>query len=295
VIPLLAAIGTLFGSGLAIAAGGLGLLPLFPPKRSQRSLRRDVESTEDTVQRRLPGSVRQPRDLAVAGVAGLVALAVTRWPVAVPLAMLAVLGSRGLGAGATKSTIERLEAIAAWTEMLRDTLAGAAGLNQALLATAPISPKALRPQVSALASRLSAGVAIVPALAQLADDIDDPAADTVVACLVMAASERAQRLSELLGALAESTREEVGMRLGIEASRSSARTAVRMITGFSFGLLGLLVLFARAYLSPYRTASGQLVLAGVGCIYGVGLWTMAIMVRPKPFPRLPISAARVPS
>jgi hypothetical protein len=239
--------------------------------------------------------LRRRRDLLIAGVAGLVSLVITRWPMAVPLAILAVLGSRGLAAGATKSSIDRLEAIAAWTEMLRDTLAGAAGLTQALVATAPIAPRPLRSQVSALAARLNAGVAIVPALAQLADDIDDPAADTVVACLVLAASERAQRLSDLLGALAEATREEVAMRLGVEAARASARTAVRMVTGFSFGLLALMAVFARSYLSPYRSAQGQLVLVLVGCIYGLGLWLMAIMVRPRPFPRLPIAAVRVPS
>jgi tight adherence protein B len=288
--PLMAALGTLVGSGLVLVAGGLGLVPLSSTARRRRS--EGDDRTEGAGRRSSAGPLRQGRYLAIAGITGLVALLVTRWPVAVPLAMLAVLGSRGVGGGATRSTIERLEAIAAWTEMVRDTLAGAAGLSQALVATAPISPKAVRPQVSTLAARLNAGIAIVPALSQLADDIDDPAADTVVACLVMAASERAQRLSDLLSALAETTREEVTMRLGIEASRASARTAVRMITGFSFGLLALMAVFARSYLSPYRTATGQLVLVFVGCLYGIGLWLMAIMIRPRPFPRLPIAATR---
>jgi tight adherence protein B len=291
IVPVLALLGTLAGSGLLLMAGGLGLLPLSP----QRLLAsRGNAPIGDSPHRWSAGIFRQRRILAVAGVAGLAALVVTRWPVAVPLAILAVLGSRGVSGRATRSAIDRLEAIAAWTEMLRDTLAGAAGLTQALVATAPICPKALRPQMSALAARLNAGIATVSALAQLADDIDDPAADTVVACLVMAASERAQRLSDLLGALAETTRQEVAMRLGIEASRASARTAVRMIAGFSFGLLGLMAVFARSYLTPYHTPTGQLVLALVGCLYGAGLWLMAVMVRQQSFPRLPI-ATRVPS
>jgi hypothetical protein len=286
IVPVLALIGTLAGSGLLLVSGGLGLSPLSSPRRLPA---RGDAPIAGTSQPWSAGMFRRRRDLAVAGAAGLVALVVTRWPVAVPLAMLAVLGSRGVGGSATRSAIDRLDAIAAWTEMLRDTLAGAAGLTQALVATAPISPKALRPQMSALAARLNAGITSVAALAQLADDIDDPAADTVVACLVMAASERAQRLSDLLGALAETTRQEVAMRLGIEASRASARTAVRMIAGFSLGLLGLMAVFARSYLSPYHTTTGQLVLAVVGCLYGGGLWMMAVMVRPRPFPRLPIT------
>jgi tellurite resistance protein TehA-like permease len=79
----------------------------------------------------------------------------------------------------------------------------------------------------------------------------------------------------------------------MEEARASARTSVRMITGFSFGLLGLMAVFARSYLSPYRTADGQLVLAVVGCIYGLGLWLMEVMVRPRPFSRLHINAARM--
>jgi hypothetical protein len=292
IVPLMAAIGTLVGSGLVLVAGSLGVVPLLVARRRPNP---GDEPTESTSRRSSVGTLRRRRDLALAGIAGLVALVVTRWPVAVPLAMLAVLGSRGVAGGATRSTIERLDAIAAWTEMLRDTLAGAAGLTQSLVATAPISPRAVRPQVSALAARLNAGIAIVPALAQLADDLDDPAADTVVACLVMAAAERAQRLSDLLGALAETTRQEVAMRLSIEASRASARTAVRMITGFSFGLLALMAVFARSYLSPYRTATGQLVLVFVGCLFGIALWVMAIMVRPRPFPRLSIATTRFQS
>ncbi len=281
IIAVLATVGTFLGAGLVLVASGIGLLPLCPSR---------PRFADDEWSETRPGSrssKRRPRrDLAVAGVCSLVALVVTRWPMAVPHVDLAVLGSRGVAGGATKTTIERLEAVAAWTEMLRDTLAAAAGLTQAVMATAPIAPRPLRPSVAALAARLNAGVAIVPALAQLAEDIGDPAADTVVACLIMAASERAQRLTDLLGALAEATRDEVAMRLGIEASRASARTAVKMITGFSFGLLGLMAVFARAYLSPYSSAEGQLVLAIVGCLYGLGLWMMAVMTRPKSLPRL---------
>jgi Flp pilus assembly protein TadB len=289
-VPLLAALGTLFGVGLVLVAGGLGLLRLSSRTHGAADGAENaaLAATTSGTDRRVPY-----RHLGIAALCGGVALAVTRWPMALPLGILAVLGSRGVTGAATTITIDRLEAIAAWTEMLRDTLAGAAGLTQALTATAPIAPRPIRPQMAALVARLHAGVPVVAALVQLADDLDDPAADTVVACLVLAASERAQRLAELLGALAATTREEVAMRLGVEAARASARTSVRMITGFSFGMLGLMAVFARSYLSPYRTANGQLVLAVVGCIYGLGLWLMAVMVRPKPFPRLHLNAARV--
>jgi hypothetical protein len=234
---------------------------------------------------RMPGC-RQLRRGAVALSAGLLAYLVTRWPVAVPLGALAVLGVPGLTRGPADQVIERIEAIASWTEMLRDTLAGAAGITQALIATAPICPRAVREQVGALANRLSSGVALTVGLWSFADELADPAADVVVATLLMAATERANRLGDLLGALAESTREEAAMRQAVEASRSSARSALRTVTGFSFGFLGLMVMFARSYLEPYRAPAGQAVLVVVAALFGLGLWLMAAMVRARPEPRL---------
>jgi tight adherence protein B len=262
---------------------GLGFLMVLAGWR-----RRAARLAPERSPSRRPANPRRRVVMSAAALTGLVALVVTRWPMAFPLGVLAVLGSQGLGGNTSKRTIERLEAIAAWTEMLRDTLAGASGLTQALVAAAPISPRAIRPQMLALGARLQSGVGIESALVELSNELSDPAADTVVACLVMASSERAQRLSALLGALAEATREEVTMRLQIEASRASARTAVKMITGFSFALLALMAVFSRSYLTPYDTASGQVALGVVGCIYGLGLWLMSVMARPKVFPRLAI-------
>ncbi|MGH9169605.1 MAG: type II secretion system F family protein [Acidimicrobiales bacterium] len=281
------------GLALALVGGcaGFGLLLVVIGRRPasgrgaggrQAGLGRAGSETRD----------RDPRRrlvLLAAGLTGLVALVVTRWPMSFPLGVLAVVGSQGLGRNNSKRAIERLEAIAAWTEMLRDTLAGASGLTQALVASAPISPRPVRQQMVALAARLDAGIDMRSALVELAGELASPAADNVVACLVMASSERAQRLSDLLGALADATREEVAMRLQIEASRASARTAVKMITGFSFALLALMAVFSRSYLSPYDSAGGQLALGVVGCIYGLGLWLMSAMARPKAAPRLAIA------
>ncbi|MGD0441364.1 MAG: type II secretion system F family protein [Acidimicrobiales bacterium] len=247
--------------------------------------RKPVDVIAVTGQHRGPtrGQLRQG---AIALTAGLLAFAVTRWPVAIPLGAGAVLGLRGLVGGPGDGAIEKLEAIASWTEMLRDTLAGAAGLTQALIATAQVSPRAIREQVGALASRLSAGALVATALRSFADELADPAADVVVATLLMAATERAHRLGDLLGALAESTRQDVAMRQAVEASRASARSAVRTVTGFSLGFVAFMVVFARPYLEPYRTPVGQAMLVVVAAVFGLGLWLMGIMVRARPQSRL---------
>jgi hypothetical protein len=259
------------GAGLCLVIAGARRSPTAVAERSARRAALDT---------------RRLRHGGLAVAAGLVAFLVTRWPVAIPLAMLAVLGLRGLAVRPAGHVVEKIEAIASWTEMLRDTLAGAAGLTQALIATAPICPRAIREDVNTLGSRLSNGVAVEAALRAFADEVADPAADVVVAALLMAATERAHRLGDLLGALAASTREEVAMRQAVEASRASARSAVRTVTGFSLGFVALMVLFARPYLAPYRTAAGQVVLVVVGALFGLGLWMMAVMVRARPASRL---------
>ena len=90
--------------------------------------------------------------------------------------------------------------------------------------------------------RLSNGMPIPAALRLFADEIADPSADLVVCALMLAAAARAQRLVDLLGALAEAMHEEVAMRLKVESGRASARSGIRTIIVFSLGFVGLLVL-----------------------------------------------------
>lgn len=265
------------GVGLGVVVAVLGL----------RSSSPEPDEAEPAEPRPLTPRLR-PIHL-VALLVGILALVVTRWPMAVPLGAAGVLGMEGLGSGKARSSIGKLEAIAVWAEMLRDTLAGASGLAQALIATAATAPLELKHEIAAMANELSGGVPVEHALRDLADAIDDPAGDMVAAALLMASRERAQKLGDLLGALARSVRDEVTMRLRIEASRASSRTAVRMITGFSLALFVLMALFARSYLAPYSRPLGQAVLALVGVLFGLGLWLMASMVRPKLLPRLGLS------
>src|SRR5215467_9133792 len=76
------------------------------------------------------------RRVAGAVVAAAVVAVVTRWPVGTLLAGVAAWWLPGI-AGPDRDhhrQVARIEAIASWAESLRDTLAAAAGLEQALLA-----------------------------------------------------------------------------------------------------------------------------------------------------------------
>ncbi|HTZ44895.1 MAG TPA: hypothetical protein VMB79_13615 [Jatrophihabitans sp.] len=167
--------------------------------------------------------------------------------------------------------IARFEAVASWAEMLRDTLSAAAGLEQAILVTAPLTPDAIRSHVVAAAGRVQAGQRLAPVLRDLADDLADPTADLVLSALVMAAEQRARDLGELLGSLAKAARDHAALRLSISASRAQARSEVRITVGVTVTFALGLLLLDRHYLIAYDSAAGQLVLLAVGVLFAGGL------------------------
>lgn len=168
--------------------------------------------------------------------------------------------------------VARIEAIAAWTEMLRDTLAAAAGLEQAILATMDTSPEAIRDDVRRLAVGIQRGDRLADALKDMAVELDDPTADLVISALVLAAQHPARQLADLLGELAGEAREQVSMRLRVEAGRSRTRTSVRVIVTATLVFAVGLIIFNRSYLAPYDGAFGQIMLLVVGVLFGLSFW-----------------------
>jgi Flp pilus assembly protein TadB len=216
-------------------------------------------------------------------VSALIVVTVTRWPVAGLLAAAATFSLPAvIRSTASRDATRLTEAVAVWTELLRDTLTASAGLAQAIVATAAVAPEAIRETVARLSERIVSGVPVDDALRAFAAEIDEPSADQVVCALRLAVTSRAQRLVDLLGALADSTREEVAMRLRVEASRASVRSSVRTVICFSLGFVVLLAVFAHSYLAPFGSATGQLVLGFVGACYATGLFLMVRLVRPRP-------------
>ncbi|MDQ1024778.1 tight adherence protein B [Streptomyces umbrinus] len=252
------ACGTVFGLGLV--AIGYGAVRRAAPEQ-RPGLWRALEA-------RLPTDWTTRR-VVIATVAGVVTGALTAWPVAAVLTTIALLtlpGLLGPDRPAARRT-ERMEALATWTEMLRDTLSAAAGLEQAVLATADIAPAALESEMRELATAVRSGRPLPAALRAFAEDVDDPLADVVVTALVMAAEQQASQLAPLLGELAESVREQVAMRQRIDAGRASVRTGVRVTVTVTLGMAVGLVVLNRPYLDPFNTLTGQLVLAVVGALF----------------------------
>lgn len=215
--------------------------------------------------------------VAVAVGAGALTGTVTGWVVGGVLAAAAVwFLPRLVGPDrAHRRRVARIEAIASWTEMLRDVLSAAAGLEQAVLATAGLAPAAIRREVATLAARLESGQRLAPALRALARELDDPAADLVLAVLVLAAEHQARQLGGLLGSLAATARGQAAMRMRVETGRARIRTSVRVVVATTLAFAAGVVVFNRAYLDVYNSATGQIVLLGIGILFAAGFAWLA--------------------
>lgn len=237
------------------------------------------------------------RRLAVCVAVGVAVAVVTRWPVAALLAAGAawVLPELiGPDRGHVRR-VARIEAIATWTEALRDNLSGAAGLEQAIGASAIESPEPIREEVSRLALRLQRGWRLRDALRGFAAELADPTADLVVAGLVMAAKGSAGQLGDVLGELATSARAKVASRQRVAASRKRNRTSARVVVGATLAMAGVLMLINRGYLAPFDTATGQLVLLAVGGCFGFAFWWLARLMREKDTHRILAAVADTPA
>ncbi|MGQ0842987.1 MAG: type II secretion system F family protein [Sporichthyaceae bacterium] len=205
----------------------------------------------------------------VALAVGLATAVLTRWPVAA-LAATALVWCWPMlvGGGATaRRSIERLDALAGWTESIKDTIAGAIGLDEAIPATAAAAALPIRPAVECLVERLRAREPLPTALECFAADLDDPSADLVVAALILNARLRGPGLRSTLEALATSARDELDLRRKVDAGRRALRTGVKIIVGISVGFVAALALLDSAYLDPYDTATGQAVLVLVAGVF----------------------------
>jgi Flp pilus assembly protein TadB len=253
--------GSVVGGGVLLLVVALRGLPARPAKVRGRS-REELVRTLTT-------------QTAIAVVVGALVLIVTRWPVAGVGAALLTLGWHGIAGGAAeeRKAMARLEALAAWTESLRDTIAGAVGLEQAIPSSLRAAAPVLQPPLRTLVDRLHTRMPMPDALRRFADDLDDPSADLVIGALILNAKLRGPGLREMLGALSTSARAELDMRRRVEADRRTTRRSVQIVVGVSVGTSLLLAIFNRPYVRPYNDFLGQMVLSVVVGLYALGfIW-----------------------
>ncbi|AXI76856.1 type II secretion system F family protein [Peterkaempfera bronchialis] len=280
--------------GAAVAAGLVGLVAgLIGSDRPEAAAPSPLALRLRTLWYGAPGTA-DPRTLRLRRiqVAGSAVGGPLMWlfsgvPLTVLLVPVAVFGIPWLFDTTRSHThrVEKLEALAEWTQRLADVLLLGVGLEQAIVTSRRTAPALLEDELADLASRLQARWRPEDALRAFADQLCDATVDKVLAALVLRASDRGPGLARALADMAESVREEVRQRRAIEADRAKHRTTVRWLVTI---ILGVVVVgsFNRHYTAPYSTALGQLVLAVLAVAFiGVVLWMRNLASHP-PLPRL---------
>lgn len=228
---------------------------------------------------------------------GLIVAIMTRWPVAaIAAASLVWFWPLMFGAGKVSADqIDRLEALATWTENLRDSIAGSIGLEDAIRHSVGVAPDSMRPALQRLDGRMRAQIPLRTALTGLANEFDDSAADMVVAALILNANLRGRELAATLGSLAAATREEVDMRRKVDVESRKLRQEALIVVTFTVVFGGVIAVFSREFMSPYSTVFGQMVLTLVLVIMATGLMIVRRAAYVEPPARFLASDAQLES
>jgi Flp pilus assembly protein TadB len=218
-------------------------------------------------------------------VLAIVAFGFTRWPVAALAGGAAGWVLAGIRNRKEREHIERrTEAIALWTEMLRDAIGTARGIEGVLVATAATAPLPIKPELAAMAERLQ-HEPLDRVLDGLANDLDHPLGDLVVTALRLTSTTGGSNVRDVLGSLATAAYAEAESQRRISVAREKPRAAMKYSAIIICGFVVLLTIFSRRYLDPYSSPIGQIVLLFVALYWTAGFWWMNSMGRTEPVDR----------
>jgi Flp pilus assembly protein TadB len=269
--PVVVLFGAGIGAGLALLIGGIW----STGSRVGRI----------TMTKRLDPANRQAALCAV--VFGVVVGLVTHWPVGAAI---------GAGVGWTvrsalqpttsRRVVGRLEALAAWIEALRDSVAAHRGLLAAIESTVGSAPDLVKANVAGLVARIQSGTALDKALYAFAQELGDAAVDEAIAPLILASRFGGSDLQHLLTTAAANTRDQIALWQRTEVARARPRRDMRLVIAvtlvFTFGIL----VIGHGYFRPFGTPAGQIALLVVASLFASGFAAMNRLSRPVPMPRL---------
>lgn len=180
--------------------------------------------------------------------------------------------------------LERTKAIAEWTEMIRDNMASAAGLEQALVASATYAPDPIHQEVTLFARSLD-HTTLENALTRLGDDLNHPSADMVIVSLTNAARMQATDLAPLLTRLSATTREDVRLHQRVSIESNKTKLSARIVVGITLGVALMLWAFNPQLVEVYDTFEGQIMMTVILAVFGVGIWSIRRLSKPQDIDR----------
>lgn len=272
--------GVLIAGGLVLFAAGLRRRPAEVTGLSTGLWKKVVDSSiARTVRRRW-------WQLALALVAGVVAAAVVGWPLLAVLVPVVAYGLPVVLSAPSNRDLAVLEALDRWVRSLASLLPTGRSISDAIRVSVAQAPALLAPQLRLLTARLDDRWTTAQALLSLADELDSPDADAVLAALSLAADRGGTGATATLAALADNIQDRLRALREIETERAKPRIVVRQVTLITLVVLGLALLFGGSFFAPYGSPLGQLLLAALVFAYLGALLFLRRLTLPRPRQRI---------
>jgi Flp pilus assembly protein TadB len=219
--------------------------------------------------------------LAASLLAGGFAAVFTGWWLLVLIAPAVALVLPLLLSAPQNRELELLQAIDRWVRMLGSLLTTGRSIVDAVRISSRQAPMLLSPSLHRLTARLDERWTIEQALLAMADELDSPDADAVLAALALAAQRGGTGASATLAALADSLQDRLRALREISTERAKPRFVVRQVTLITATVLGLALIFGGTFFAPFGSPTGQLLLAVLVGAYLGSLLFLRRMTLPR--------------
>lgn len=215
--------------------------------------------------RRRLGSARWPLVIGASG--GLLVFAVTGWPITLVAGPAVAVTLPWLLAAPGSRQVDLLAALDRWVHQITATVGTGRSISDALRRSRRGAPSMLAEPIGNLVARLDDRWTTTAALRAMADEIDSPDGDAVIAALIVASERGGTGASTVLSTLAESNQRRLRALREIETEREKPRVVVRQVTGITGLVLAAAFVVGHGYFEPYGTPLGQVVLAFLVAAY----------------------------
>jgi Flp pilus assembly protein TadB len=276
VIALAALVGALIAGGLVAVLFAVNSPPRSPSALSTGLWKKVVDGRSRSHWTRLLVSVAT----------GLVATTITGWPLLVVLVPAAGFALPALLTAPPNRELDLLQAIDRWVRTLGSLLPTGRSIADAIRVSTRQAPALIAPSLRLLAARLDDRWTIEQALRAMADELDSPDADAVLAALALAAQRGGTGAGLTLAALADNLQDRLRALREISTERAKPRVVVRQVTLITTAVLGVALLFGGDFFAPFGTPIGQVLLTVLVAAYLGSLLFLRRMTLPRPRQRI---------
>lgn len=251
-----------------------------------------ISASSETTTIRVPGLGRARRRwqglsrarrwrLVIGGVTGLLVMLFTGFVPALLLVPVLVTLLPELLGNAPNRELRLLEALDRWVRAVAASVGTGKSVTDALRATRSQAPPTLAGPVRSLVARLDNRWPLRDALHEMADELDQADADSVLTALILVGERGGVGASATLQALSAVLQDRLHAMREIDSERAKPQIVVRQVTVITLTALGGALLFAPGYFVAFLSVPGQVLLAVLGLAYLGSLWALRRLAAPR--------------